>query len=282
MSICYINGAWEPAAKCSLPVTDLVIQRGVGVFDSLRIYNRRAMAMAEHMKRLEESARMAGINVSDGKIMADIENAVRAGAKRPDCPESGNCLAKTYITGGDDNEHDTFPHPRHFVIFEGGPAISPEEYKTGVALEPTAERRPYPLVKSINYLFGMMQSAERDDVLECLYCPDGCVTETLRSSFFICKDGKIITAPLGKVLGGVTRNIVIELARGDGFTVEERCPGVSELATCDEAFLTSSWKEVMPVVRVGKTVIANGKPGPVAAHLQKLFRANFEKWLDKK
>ena len=163
---------------------------------------------------------------------------------------------------------------------ENAPEISPEEYKTGVALQPTTERRPYPLVKSINYLFGMIQGAGRDDILECLYCPDGYVTETLRSSFFICREGKIITAPLGQVLGGVTRNIVIELARENGFTVDERCPEVSELSVCDEAFLTSSGKEVLPVVRVGETQIASGKPGPATMHLQKLFRENFRKWLD--
>jgi branched-chain amino acid aminotransferase len=281
MSICYINGEWRPVGECSLPVTDLVIQRGVGVFDSLRIYDRRAMAVSAHMTRLSDSARSAGINVADGSVIRGLTDAVREGVKRPDCPDGGNCLAKVYITGGDENAHGLFPRPRSFVILEGGPEISPDEYRTGVALQPTTERRPYPLVKSINYLFGLMQGAGRDDVLECLYCPDGRVTETLRSSFFICHDGKIITAPLGEVLGGVTRSIVLELAREDGFTVEERCPETRELATCDEAFLTSSWKEVMPVVRVGETRIANGKPGPVAAHLQKLFRENFGRWLDK-
>ena len=281
MSICYMNGEWRPVGECSLPVTDLAIQRGVGVFDSLRYYDRKAMAITAHMKRLEESARTAGINVGDGAAVTDLTGAIRDGGNRLDCPENGNCLAKLYITGGDDNEYSLFPHPRHFVILERGPAILPEEYKTGVALQPTTERRPYPLVKSINYLFGLMQGAGRDDILECLYCPDGYVTETLRSSFFICRDGKIITAPLGQVLGGVTRSIVIELALENGFAVDERCPEVSELAICDEAFLTSSWKEVLPVVRVGETRIAGGKPGPVAAHLQKLFRENFRKWLDK-
>jgi branched-chain amino acid aminotransferase len=262
-------------------VTDLAIQRGVGVFDSLRIYDRKAMAITAHMKRLEESARVSGIDVESGDIIKRMTEIVREGAKREDCPDGGNCIVKTYITGGDENIHGLFPSPRHFAIFESGPEISPDDYKNGAALQPTTEGRPYPVVKSINYLFGLMQGAGRDDVLECLYCPGGYVTETLRSSFFICRDGRIITAPIGKVLGGVTRNIVIELARENGFTVEERCPEVTELKIADEAFITSSWKEVTPVVRVGETVIANGKPGPVSAHLQKLFRANFEHWLDK-
>jgi branched-chain amino acid aminotransferase len=130
-------------------------------------------------------------------------------------------------------------------------------------------------------MVGLIESAGRDDTYECLYCPDGKITETLRSSFFICREGKIITAPVGVVLDGVTRGIIIGLARENGFSVEERCPEVSELAKADEAFITSSWKEVFPVVRVGDTVIGNGKPGPVAARLRQLFKANFDKWLDK-
>jgi branched-chain amino acid aminotransferase len=281
MSICYINGEFIPAEKSFLPVTDLSIQRGVGVFDSLRIYDGHALAISAHMERLEKSARIAGINVEDGSIIRDITRAVREGALRADCPDGGNCMAKAYITGGDAASHGTFPNPRHFVIFDVGPNVKPEDYRNGVALHPTPEGRPYPLVKSINYMVGLMQEAGRDNVMECLYCPGGKITETLRSSFFICRDGKIITAPLGEVLGGITRGIVLELARAEGFKIEERCPDVSELELADEAFLTSSWKEVLPVVRVGDIKIAGGKPGPVASHLHKLYRASLGKWLDK-
>jgi branched-chain amino acid aminotransferase len=281
MSICFINGNFGLAEQCAIPVTDLVIQRGVGVFDSIRIYGGKAFALSAHMERLEKSARLARINLGDGAVIEKMTEVVRDGARRPDCPDGGNCLAKAYITGGDVNERGQFPKPRNFVIFESGGAISPDDYKQGVALQPTDEGRPYPLTKSINYLVGLLQGAGRDDIYECLYCPDGKITETLRSSFFICRGGKIITAPVGAVLDGITRGIVIGLARENGFDVEERCPEVSELAKADEAFITSSWKEVLPVVRVGGTVIGDGRPGPVAARLLQLFMANLDKWLDK-
>jgi branched-chain amino acid aminotransferase len=281
MSICFFDGVFRPTEQCALPVTDLVIQRGVGVFDSIRVYDGRAFAITAHMERLEKSARLIGIELGDGTIIKKMTETVREGARRPDCPDGGDCIAKTYITGGDVNANGKFPEPRTFIIFEACGKTSPEEYEKGVALQPTDEGRPYPLAKSVNYLVGLMQGAGRDDVLECLYCPGGKITETLRSSFFICRDGKIITAPVGAALDGITRGIVIELARENGFTVEERCPEVSELAAADEAFLTGSLKEVLPVVRVGETVIGGGKPGPVAARLQNLFRANLDRWLDK-
>lgn len=279
MSICYFEGEFHPTPECRLPVTDLAIQRGVGVFDSIRIYRHRAFALRAHLERLAKSAEGAGIRCGD--IVERLHDVIREGAARPDCPMNGECIAKPYITGGDVNQTGSFPHPRFFVIFEDGGAISPEEYKAGVSLQPTAEGRHYPLIKTTNYLVGLMQCAGMDNVLECLYCPDGEITETLRSSFFLCKDGKIVTAPTGRVLGGVTRNIILELAGENGFEIEERCPLVSELDTADEAFVTSSWKEVMPVVRIGGRSIGRGKPGPVAMHLHKLFRASLDRWLDK-
>ena len=280
MSICFMNGNFSPTDQCGIPVTDLVIQRGIGVFDSIRIYDGKAFALTAHMKRLENSARLARIDLGDGAIIEKMTEVVREGVKRSDCPDGGNCIAKAYITGGDVNEGGRFTKPRHFVIFESGGDISPDDYKRGVALQPTDEGRPFPLTKSINYMVGLIEGVG-DDIYECLYCPDGKITETLRSSFFICLGGKIITAPVGTVLDGVTRGIIIELARENGFEVEERSPAVSELAKAVEAFLTSSWKEVLPVVRVGGTVIGDGKPGPVAARLRQLFKANLDKWLDK-
>ena len=279
MSICYYNGQFRPVGECRLPVTDLVVQRGVGVFDSIRIYDGNPFALGEHLERLRRSAEGAGINC--GGIIEHLYDVIREGAKRPDCPDGGNCIVKAYITGGDVNNCGSFPEPRYFVVYEPGPGNNEEGYKNGVVLEPTTAERQYPLVKSINYLFGIIQSAGKPDTLECLYCPKGNITETLRSSFFLYKDGKIVTAPVGRVLGGITRSIVLELARENGFTVEERCPDISELSEASEAFLTNVWNEVMPVVRVGDTVIGSGKPGPTAARLLELFRSSMHRWDDK-
>ena len=279
MSICYCNGEFRPAGECGLPVTDLVVQRGVGVFDSIRVYDGNAFALREHLERLRASAESAGI--ACGGIIDSLYDVIREGAKRPDCPDGGNCIVKAYITGGDVNNCGSFPEPRYFVVFESGFGPNDELRKRGVALEPTTAARPYPTVKSINYLFGIIHSAGKQDVMECLYCPSGEITETLRSSFFLFKDGRIITAPVGRVLDGITRGIVLELAREDGFIVEERCPLVSELSEASEAFLTNIWNEVMPVVRVGDRVIGDGRPGTVALRLQELFRSSMHRWADK-
>jgi branched-chain amino acid aminotransferase len=274
-----MDGEFRPLGETSLPLTDLVIQRGVGVFESVKIIGGKVLAITAHMERLEGSARGAGIKIDGTGVVDEITRALREGARRDDCGGFG--MAKAYITGGDAIERGFFTAPRFFVIFSQADAVFPEGCENGVALQPTAERRPYPLVKSINYLFGLMQTAGRDDMLECLYCPDGYATETLRSSFFAVLGDRLVTAPDGTVLKGVTRDIVIELAKADGFAVEERLAKVSEFALAREAFITNSLYGVVPVIRIGDTAIGDGRPGPVSSRLAELYGANIGRWLDR-
>ena len=279
MSICYFNGKFAPVSECAIPVTDMSIQRGVGAFESIRVYEGRPFAMMPHLERLAGSAAGAGIEASD--IISKLPELIKEGLKREDTPKDG--LAKPYITGGDINNKGHFPEPRFFIIFDEVHKPTIEEQRDGIALEPNRQNRPFPLIKSTNYLFGLIPlSKSTSGNFESLYItPEGEITEAMSSNFYICIDGKIVTAPVGKVLKGVTRDIIHTLAKEANFKIEERCPLESELARADEAFITGSVKEVLPVVRVGEQKIGNGKPGPVAQHLQKLFISNMERWLDK-
>ena len=279
MSLCYMNGKFAPISECSLPVSDLAIQRGVGAFESIRLYGGKPFAISLHLERLANSARDAGLEADD--ILAQLPELIRSGIQQKECPQDG--LAKPFITGGDVNDKGRFPQPRFFILFEDVHKPTEDEKKFGIALEPNHLDRPYPLVKSINYLFGLMPlSRASNNNFESVYItPAGELTEAMSSNFFLCKDGKLITAPVGRVLKGVTRGVVLTLAQEAGFKIEERCPLESELKDAQEAFITGSVKEVLSVVRIGSQNIGNGKPGPVAQHLQHLFLANKERWLDK-
>ena len=281
MVICYYNGKYAPMSECSLPMTDLAIQRGVGAFESIRIYGGRTFAMAQHLERLAGSTEGAGIKA--GEIIAKLPEIIRDGLALPEARDFDG-LVKPYITGGDVNDRGTFPHPRFFVVFdENIHKPTSEERKNGIALEPNHVARPYPLIKSTNYLFGIIPLSKATKTnFESLYItPEGEITEALSSNFFLCKEGKLITAPVGRVLKGVTRDIIITLARENGFTVEERCPREEELAQADEAFITGTVKEVLPVVRVGSQKIGSGRPGPAVQRLQHIFLQNMPRWMDK-
>ena len=267
-----------PTEECSLPVTDLLIQRGIGVFDSIRTYGKKIFAMPQHLERLAASAKQCGIEA--GGIMEELPGIIHQGVKHGSAPH-GDIVIKPYITGGKINNRGHFPEPDFFVLFEEVHMLTADEIKKGVSLKPVRMERPYPETKSTNYLFGYIpMSNARDSDFETLYIVDNEITESATSSFFLCKDGKVITAPVGRVLRGITREILLALLRENGFKIEERCPLESELAEADETFISGSVKEVLPVVRVGEQVIGNGTPGPATAHIHHLFLTNMERWLE--
>ncbi|NLV81756.1 MAG: aminotransferase IV [Synergistaceae bacterium] len=278
MAVCYYDGKFMPVSECTIPVTDMSIQRGVGAFDSIRVYDGRTFAIAAHLKRLEGSAIGSGVDI--GEIFTKLPTIIKEGLKRDDAPKNG--IVKPYITGGDINNKGHFPNPRFFVIFDDLHRPTSEERKNGVALEPNRVGRAFPLIKSTNYLCGLIPLSKRDDsFFESLYItPEGEISEAMTSNFFLCIDGKVITAPVGKVLKGVTRDIVLTLAEENGIEVIERCPLESELAKAEEAFTSSSIKEVLPIVKVGEQIIGDGKPGPITLRLHNLFTANIHRWLD--
>ena len=275
MTICYAEGSFTELDNASLPLSDLAFQRGIGVFETIRIFDGQLVAMTPHLERLAESARRCRISLP--LPLAKMEKIIREGVAR----YGENGRARPFITGGDvlDKEKG-FTKPRFYVFFEPLDAPSEMTYREGVALHPVDAYRPTPSIKSINYLGSYLPLADDPGALEILYCPGGEITESSHSNAFMVHDGKILTAPLDRVLVGTMRNIVIELASENGFTVEERCPGSEDLPGCSEFFITGSVKEILPVVRVGKTLIGRGKPGPVAAHLRRLYLENIKRWVE--
>lgn len=277
MSICFYRGKYLPLDECCLPVTDLIIQRGVGVFESIRTYGGKTFAMSQHIERLSKSAKLCGIKAES--IIEALPEIIRGGTKAPGAPE-GEMLIKPFITGGEINLSGVFPEPDFFIIFDELHAAATDAVQNGIELKPNLMERPLPKIKTTGYVTGLIPLRGNENVFETLYCPNGEITESMASNFFICLNGTLVSAPLDRVLSGVTRDIILTLAAENGFKVEERCPLVSELATADEAFITGSLKEVLPVVKVGDQTIGNSKPGPVARHLHKLFLENISRWID--
>lgn len=273
MTICYAEGNFTELGNASMPLSDLAFQRGVGVFETIRIFDGRLIAMTAHLERLAESARSCRISLP--MPLDEMKHIIREGVTL----YRKNGRARPFITGGDllDKENG-FTRPRFYVFFEPLDAPSEKAYREGIALHPVDDPRPMPSIKSINYLGGYLHLAEDPGALEILYCPGGEITESSHSNAFMVSRGKILTAPLDKVLMGTMRNMVIALASENGFAVEERCPRVEELPLCSEFFITGSIKEILPVIRVGKILIGGGKPGPVSAHLRRLYLQNIERW----
>ena len=272
MELCHIDGRFVPPSEAALPVSDLIIQRGIGVFETVGTYEKRPLMLTPHLERLLAGAER--LRIRPTLSLGEMRDVVKEGIVRLDA----ELQVKIYLTGGDVfDEEKGFVSPRFFIVFERLALPSPRLYETGVVLEPVDGSRENPEVKSVDYRAAY---ALPPGAFEVLYCPGGEITEAGHSSFFLVRDGVLVTAPLSRVLGGTTRRAILELACGSGISVEERCPTLSELTLADEAFITGSVKKVLPVVRVGDRTVGTGRPGPMTLRLSKLYLDHIRKWLE--
>ncbi|MDR3231170.1 MAG: aminotransferase class IV [Synergistaceae bacterium] len=274
MRLCYVNGRFVSPSEALLPVTDLIIQRGIGVFESISTHRRRALMLTPHLERLLTGAKNSYIHPPLG--IGEMREIVREGVARLD----GELLIKVYLSGGDVFDRVRgFTDPRFFVTFEELELPPASFYENGIRLEPVDDEREDPATKSIDYRRAYTLSPH-DEHAEILYCPGGEITESGHSSFFLCVGNTLATAPLPRVLKGTTRQAIIDLARRVELNVEERCPLLTELPQATEAFITGSVKKILPVVRVGSQIIGDGHPGPWTKRLFDLYLEHIEEWLE--
>ena len=280
VNLCYMDGVFRPLNETKLPVSDLIIQRGVGVFESIPTVDGRPLCMTAHIERLLVSAKASTIDVPVAPD--EMKSIIREGLARLARMEPGReTLIRPYITGGDDfDELKGFLHPRFFILFENANRPPKELYEKGVLLWPLDMARRSPETKSVDYMTSYSLEARENGAFEVLYCPGGEITEGAHSSFFLVRDGELVTAPLTRVLSGTTRRIVIELARRNGIRVCESVALLAGLSGYQEAFITGSLKGILPVVGVGGTVIGDGRPGAVTKRLREIYASGISEWLE--
>ena len=266
----YVNGQYVAADQAALGLNDLGIVRGYGVFDLLRTYDGKLFKLHEHVLRLERSAALIGLDLPWST--AEIAAIARATYMRN---AIANATIRIIVTGGAADDFMT-PQQRPTLIVMVNPigTPAPEQKNHGVKVITTRIERMMPTVKSLNYITAIMamQAARRVGAVEAIYrTADDRITEGTRANFFILRDNRLIT-PQTDVLGGITRDVVLEIA-GDDFEVVEAPLFYADLATCDEAFLTSSTKEILPVTQIDEITIGQGQPGPNTRKLIELFSA---------
>jgi len=278
MNFCYFKGEYLPTEKTLLPVTDLIIQRGVGVFDSISTHEKRPVNLTSHLERLFNSACSCGIEPPVS--MDALSKLIREGISRFKTPQT-EVVIRPYITGGDkyDEKKGKFTDPRFFIMFQETVKPEPDLYKKGIWLKTVNAARPMPETKSVNYMLAFRENSKSPEVYEILYCPEGEITESSHSSFFMVKEGRLITAPDERVLPGTTRKIILTIASEQGMETSMKSPLLSEVPEAEEAFITGSIKGVLPVTKINDTVIGKGKPGKFTRKLHQLYRENIHRWL---
>lgn len=273
--IYYVNGNFVPADQAMLPVNDLSIVRGYGVFDYTRSYHGKPFKLHEHLLRLERSAK--AINLALPWSTQELEAIVQATFDRNGFPDAG---IRIVVTGGLSDDFMT-PHqqPSLLVMITPIKGSAAQQQAAGVKVTTVEMDRVLPTVKSINYLGAVMavEAAKRQGAVEAIYrTRDGRLTEGTRANLFALRGHQLIT-PKAEVLLGITRAVVLEIAEDD-FAVVEGELYYADLAKYDELFITSSTKEILPVIQVDDQIIADGKPGPKTGKLIDLFRAYVENY----
>jgi branched-chain amino acid aminotransferase len=277
--IIFINGRLLPEEEAKVSVFDHGFLYGDGVFEGIRAYNGRVFRLEEHVDRLFESAHsiMLSIPYDRRGMVGAVVSTVRA-----------NNLRDAYIrivvsrgTGDLGLDPRKCPVPQ-VVIIADKIVLYPEEfYRQGLKVITVATRRNIagaldPKIKSLNYLNNVLVKIEANQagVMEALMLTgEGYVSEGSGDNIFIFRKNTLITPPsyLG-ILEGITRGVVIELARREGVPVLETPFTRHDLYVSGECFLTGTAAEVIPVIEVDSRTIGAGKPGPVTRRLMELFR----------
>ncbi|MEM7133138.1 MAG: aminotransferase class IV [Chloroflexota bacterium] len=272
--VCYVNGEFVPAEKAALPLNDLGIVRGYGVFDVLNTYHRKPFHMRDHILRLERSA--ASIRLDLPWTVEEIEQIIGELLNRnfDANPDLGDVAIRVIATGGP-SENLFTPQQRPSLAILISPFTPPDEvlYMEGAYLISVEMQRFMAEVKSLNYIDAIMASqvAADEGAIETLYrTPDGRITECTRCSFFLVKDRQLLTAD-SEVLDGITRNVVCALAQGH-FELASTELYYDSLIAMDEAFIVGTGKEVLPIVRIDDVTIGSGRPGPVTKQLMSLYQ----------
>ena len=275
----YIDGEYFAKEDAKINVYDHGLLYGDGVFEGMRAYNGHVFRHEQHMDRLYKSAK--SIRIAIPLTPEEMMAAVDATLAENGLTDAYIRLVVTRGVGGLGLDPNRCIRPTVIIITDKI-ALYPEEfYQNGLEIV-TASTMRMPSnvlsarVKSLNYLNNIMAKLEGlqagcDEAL--LLNNKGEVAECTGDNIFIISNGVIYTPPKNAdVLGGITRDAVIDLAAEAGIPLYEQPQTRHDIYTADECFLTGSAAEIIPVVKLDGRAIGTGKPGPITAQIRAMFR----------
>jgi branched-chain amino acid aminotransferase len=278
-----VNGRIVDQEHAVISVFDHGFLFGEGVYETWRTYNGRAFLFDRHMRRLRRSADMMALPVplTDGQLDARCRETMRAGGVGTPRDEAYVRVLVTRGVGDLSYDPAACPSPSVVIIVKPHVPLPNEVYERGVnvALVPIIRNHPgtvNPLIKSNNLLNNAlaMQEAFRRGAFEgVMRNYRGELAEATQSNLFVVKNGTVLTPPIDAgLLPGITREFVFEVGAEAGIPVREAVLHDEQLLGADESFLTSSTRELVPVVAVDDRPVGSGVPGPLTRTLLERFR----------
>ena len=273
-AIVYLNGEYLPLSEAKVPVLDRGFIFGDGVYEVIPAYNRQLFRLDEHLLRLQNS--LTAVRILNPYSELEWKQMLYKLLEKNPTEDSSIYLQ---VTRGVAKRDHAFPaNVKPTVFAMSNPLITTDEnaFKQGVAAITLDDIRwQYCNIKAITLLANILlrQTAIDEGAAEAILVRDGEVTEGAASNVFIVIDGKIKTPPKGaRLLPGITRDLIVELAQTQQLPIEEVNFSKTELMASDEIWISSSTKEIMPVVKLNDKTIGNGQPGPVTRKMFNVFQ----------
>jgi branched-chain amino acid aminotransferase len=274
----WIDGKIVPKTDAKITVYDHGLLYGDGVFEGIRQYNGRIFEKDAHLRRLYDSAQAIRLVMpyTFSQLSQALEETVAANKQR-------DCYIRLVVTRGTGYlgiSPKNCTAPATFIIADSIQMYPEETYRTGMSIITASVTRNHPnslspRIKSLNYLNNILAKWEALDagVPEALMLNHmGFVCEATGDNVFIVKDGRLITPPPESgILLGITRQVVMDLARQAGIPVFETNMTRHDVYVADECFLTGTGAEIVPVTRIDNRPIGTAKPGPITQRLLEAF-----------
>lgn len=252
---------------------------GASVYETVRTYDGVPFLLGRHLERLRDSAKALSIDVdiSDEALAGRVRDTVAAAGN----PESSIRIVVTAGVGAIDYRVGSTSKPTVVVIVRPLPTYPDSLYREGATASFVSVMRAIPgglnpRIKSSNLVSSLMalREAQAKGAYEALMLnANGDVCEGSMSNVFFVKDGVVVTPPLSAgILEGITREIVVTIAREGGFELQERTFPPSELLEADEVFITASSRQIVPIIRVDDRKIGEGRPGPITQELMSRYK----------
>ena len=266
---CYYNGHISSFNQTGMSLNDLLIQRGYGIFDYLRVVDNKPLFVEDHLDRLYQSAAIMHMEVPQSKEA--ILKIVMELVVKNNMPYSG---LKLIVSGGDSSDGYSLEQPRLTIIQQPLPVPSKSFTVNPFVLMSHPFQRQLPQVKTTDYLMAIylqpkLKAFGGQDIL---YTHEGMVRECPRSNFFLISEQGHIVTPKDQVLKGITRKNILATALENGIQVEERPISLEEIKTAKGAFIASSTKRIIPISKIDESVISTDSP-----ILEKIFNLLVQK-----
>lgn len=275
----FINGEIIEKEKAMIPLWDLGLLRGLGVFDFFRVWEGVPVFAEDHVARLQNSLEIMDMQtgVTDEQWLNWFREMIRLN-------KADRAGFRVVVTGGFSEDGYSVPEKKNiFLMLHHLLDNDPQQYENGVSLLTSSYQRDIPYAKTTIYVQSMrlQPHLKKAGAFEVLYHWKGEITECSRCNIFFIDKNDVIHTPKNEMLKGITRKQVLAIATKNNIPVVERDMHLDELPEMAGAFLTATTKGVLPVVKIDDLVIGDGKVHPLAKKLQSLYEDRVNEYLAK-